>query len=79
MAHRRKNSGQVRINFGQVDLSRILPHGQAENVFFVVPCLNVHLPKVLLLLASVITDRKSGLLPCLFVPSGNASCGDTWN
>ena len=30
-AHRRKKSGQVRINSGQVELSRSLPQGQAEN------------------------------------------------
>ena len=33
-AHRRKKSGQVRINSGQVDLSRSLPQGQAENLIF---------------------------------------------
>ena len=37
MAHRRKKSGQVRINSRQVDLSRSLPQEQAENFFFVTP------------------------------------------
>ena len=37
MAHRRKKSWQVRINSGQVDLSCSLPHGQAENFFFIMP------------------------------------------
>ena len=36
-AHRRKKSGQVRINSEQVDLSRSLPQGQAEHFFFVAP------------------------------------------
>ena len=39
-AHRRKKSGQVRINSGQVDLSHSLPQGQAEKLFFVAPWVN---------------------------------------
>ena len=39
IAHIRKKSGQVRINSRQVDLSRSLPQGQAEDFFFIEPCL----------------------------------------
>ena len=35
--HRRKKSGQVRINSGQVDLSHSLPQGQADHLVFVAP------------------------------------------